>query len=79
MEFLPPVTYYKPAGVPLCELDEVILAVEEFEALRLKDMDGLEQVQCAERMGVAHHRSAYIICCQGKNSQPGKERQSDRG
>lgn len=61
MEFLPPVTYYKPAGVPLRELDEVILAVEEFEALRLKDMDGLEQVQCAERMGIARTTFQRIL------------------
>ena len=41
MESLPPVTYYKPAGIPLRELDEVKLTVEEFEALRLKDLEGL--------------------------------------
>ena len=57
VEFLPPATYYKPAGVPLRELEEVSLSVEEFEALRLKDMEGLEQIQCAERMGVA--RTTY--------------------
>lgn len=57
VEFLPPATFYKPAGVPLRELEEVSLSVEEFEALRLKDMEGLEQVQCAERMGVA--RTTY--------------------
>jgi predicted DNA-binding protein (UPF0251 family) len=69
VEFLPPATYYKPAGVPLRELEEVALSVEEFEALRLKDMEGLEQIQCAERMwGCPDHLSAYIICGQGKNS-----------
>jgi predicted DNA-binding protein (UPF0251 family) len=61
VEFLPPVTYYKPAGVPLRELDEVVLTVEEFEALRLKDMDGLEQVQCAERMGIARTTFQRIL------------------
>ncbi len=53
VEFLPEVTYYKPAGVPLRELEEVKLSVEELEAIRLKDMDGLEQEQCAEQMGIA--------------------------
>jgi predicted DNA-binding protein (UPF0251 family) len=53
VESLPPAVYYKPAGIPLRKLDEVKLSVEEFEALRLKDLEGLEQVQCAERMGVA--------------------------
>lgn len=61
MEFLPPVTYYKPAGIPLRDLDEVVLAVEEFEALRLKDLDRLEQVQCAERMGIARTTFQRIL------------------
>jgi predicted DNA-binding protein (UPF0251 family) len=53
VEFLPEATYYKPAGVPLRDLDEVILSVEELEAIRLKDLEGLDQEQCAERMGIA--------------------------
>lgn len=53
VEYLPPATYYKPAGVPMFELKEVKLSVEELEAVRLKDLEGLDQEQCAERMGVA--------------------------
>ncbi len=53
VEFLPPAVYYKPAGIPLLELDEVTLSVEELEAIRLKDLDGLDQEQCAEKMQVA--------------------------
>ncbi len=53
MESLPEATYYKPAGIPLRELEEVILSVEELEAIRLKDMDGLDQEQSAEQMGIA--------------------------
>ena len=51
--FLPRVSYFKPAGVPLRLLDEVILSVEEAEALRLKDLEGLEQKEGAERMNVS--------------------------
>ncbi|MDD2555019.1 MAG: DUF134 domain-containing protein [Syntrophaceticus sp.] len=61
VEFLPPATYYKPAGIPLRELDEIALSVEEFEALRLKDLDRLEQVQCAERMGIARTTFQRIL------------------
>lgn len=61
MEFLPPATYYKPAGIPLRELDEIELSVEEFEALRLKDLEGLEQAQCGERMGVARTTFQRIL------------------
>ena len=51
--FLPNVTYFKPAGVPLGTLDEVILSVEEAEAIRLKDLEGLEQEDGAERMNIS--------------------------
>ncbi|GFN22223.1 DUF134 domain-containing protein [Thermanaeromonas sp. C210] len=53
VEFLPQTTYFKPAGVPLHELEEVTLAVEELEAIRLKDLEGLEQEDCAARMEVS--------------------------
>ena len=46
--FLPQATYFKPAGVPLRILDEVVLSVEEAEAIRLKDLEGLEQEEGAE-------------------------------
>lgn len=61
VESPPPATYYKPAGVPLRELEEVCLSLEEFEALRLKDLEGLEQVQCARRMGVARTTFQRIL------------------
>ncbi len=50
---LPAVTYFKPAGVPLRLLSEVTLAVEEMEAIRLKDMEGLEQEECAQKMSIS--------------------------
>ncbi len=53
VEFLPNVTYFKPAGVPMSGLDEVCLGVDELEALRLKDLEGLDQDTCAERMNLA--------------------------
>ena len=51
--FLPNVTYFKPAGIPLRSLEEVQLSIEEAEAIRLKDLKGLEQEECAERMNVS--------------------------
>lgn len=53
VEFLPDVTYYKPAGVPLRYLEEVDLSIEEAEAIRLKDLERLEQKQGAERMQIS--------------------------
>jgi predicted DNA-binding protein (UPF0251 family) len=37
----------------MAELKEEVLTVEEIEALRLKDLEGMEQDECAERMGIS--------------------------
>ncbi len=49
----PDVTYFKPAGVPIRQLEEVILAVDEFEAIRLKDLEGLEQGEASKKMNIS--------------------------
>jgi len=51
--FLPQATYFKPAGIPLRVLDEVQLSLEEAEAIRLKDLESLDQEAGAERMNVS--------------------------
>ena len=51
--FMPGVTYFKPAGIPMRMLDEICLSVEEAEAIRLKDLEDLDQEQCAERMNIS--------------------------
>ncbi len=61
VESIPQVNYFKPTGVPMKHLEEVIISVDELEALRLKDMDGLEQHQCAEKMGVAQSTLQRIL------------------
>jgi len=53
VKFNPEVTYFKPRGIPLRELEEVILPVDEYEAVRLKDLEGLEQEECAKKMNVS--------------------------
>ncbi len=53
VEFVPTVTYFKPAGIRMKDLEEVCLGVDEVEALRLKDLLGLEQEECAKRMNLA--------------------------
>jgi len=49
----PSVTFFKPAGIPMSSLDVVTLALEEVEAIRLKDIEDLHQEECAVRMGVS--------------------------
>ena len=51
--FEPNITYFKPAGVPMIELGEVVLTVDEFEAVRLKDFEGLDQEVAASRMTIS--------------------------
>ena len=51
--FAPEATYFKPSGIPMQTLEEVCLSVEEAEAIRLKDLEGLEQEDCAEKMSVS--------------------------
>jgi len=53
VDFIPEVTYFKPAGIPLRIMEEIRLPVEEAEAIRLKDLEGLEQEECAEKMNVS--------------------------
>ena len=53
VDFIPQITYFKPAGVPLAHLQEIRLSVEEAEAIRLKDLEGLEQEECAQRMHIS--------------------------
>jgi len=53
VRFNPDITYFKPRGIPLKELEEVILPVDEYEAVRLKDLEGLEQEECAKKMNVS--------------------------
>jgi len=61
VEFEPRFTYFKPAGIPRRELEELILSVEEVEAIRLKDRQGLEQEECAERMHVSRPTFQRIL------------------
>ena len=50
---MPGVTYFKPRGIPMRLLEEVRLSVDELEALRLKDLLGLEQEEAAREMAVS--------------------------
>ena len=51
--FVPGITYFKPAGIPMHSLEEIQLSLEEAEALRLKDLEGLDQEPAAEKMNVS--------------------------
>lgn len=46
-------TYFKPAGIPLINLQEVQLSYDELEALRLKNHLGMDQKEAAKKMNVS--------------------------
>ena len=59
--FNPDVSYFKPRGIPLRNLEEVRLTVDELEAIRLSDGEGLSQEVAGQRMGVSRATFGRII------------------
>lgn len=57
----PEETCFKPKGVPLEGLEEVILLLDEFEAIRLADLEGLYQEEAASRMNVSRQTFGRIV------------------
>ena len=49
IEHIPVVPYFSPSENQVDELAKNTLKLEELEAVRLKDLEGLEQSQCAEK------------------------------
>jgi predicted DNA-binding protein (UPF0251 family) len=49
----PPMEGYKPFGVPMRELESVVMSIEEYEALRLADYENLTHEEAAVRMKIS--------------------------
>jgi uncharacterized protein len=58
---VPRVTLFKPAGVPARDLEQLQLGVDELEAIRLVDLEGLSHVQAAEVMGVSRQTVGRVL------------------
>lgn len=52
---------FKPKGIPMTELEEVILGIDELEALRLADLAALYHAEAAERMKVSRPTFGRIL------------------
>lgn len=52
---------FKPVGIPVRELEEVLMTLDEFEAMRLADLEGLYQEQAARSMKVSRPTFSRII------------------
>jgi predicted DNA-binding protein (UPF0251 family) len=51
--YQPNTTYFKPAGIQIIDLEERLLTVDQYEAIRLKDLLGLEQEAAAKKMNIS--------------------------
>jgi len=61
IRFRPNITYFKPRGVPMRHLEIVELTTEEVEALRLKNIEDLDQVDCAKQMKTSQSTFQRIL------------------
>lgn len=61
IENIPTIPYFVPSDKDVDEIPENILKLEELEAIRLKDLEGLEQSECAEKMEVSRPTFQRIL------------------
>lgn len=58
---VPDKNYFKPRGIPASLLEEVVLTLDEFEAIRLADYEGLYQEEGAKKMNISRQTFGRII------------------
>ncbi len=57
----PQANYFKPRGIPMSELDEVVLTLDEFEAVRWADWEGLYHAEAAQKLNVSRQTLGNIL------------------
>lgn len=57
----PGILYFKPRGIPLVDLEEVSLNLDELEALRLADYEGLYHEEAAKQMNISRATFGRIL------------------
>jgi predicted DNA-binding protein (UPF0251 family) len=58
---MPDKNYFKPRGIPTVGLEEIVLSLDEFEAIRLADYEQLYQEEAAARMNISRQTFGRII------------------
>ena len=58
---IPDKNYFKPRGIPASDLEEVILTLDEYEAIRLADYEQLYQEEAAGKMNISRQTFGRII------------------
>lgn len=57
----PDSTYFKPRGIPLIELEEVALSMDELEAIRLADFEDMYHEEAAKKMKISRQTFGRIL------------------
>jgi uncharacterized protein len=52
---------FKPTGIPMAEIEQILLLREELEALKLCDLDDLTQAEAGTEMGVSRGTIQRIL------------------
>jgi uncharacterized protein len=61
IQSLPNNTCYKPKGIPVSQLEEVVLTLDEYEAMRLADFDQLYQEHAAGKMHISRQTFGRVV------------------
>jgi len=57
----PKAYYFKPRAIPLCELGETVLQLDEFQALKYAELDGRDQTSAASAMQISRQTFGNIL------------------
>jgi len=61
VEFIPNIQYFVPYDIDTGAMQENVIRIEELEAIRLKDLEGMEQEECAKKMEVSRQTFQRIL------------------
>ena len=59
--FNPDISYFKPRGIPMLDLEEVHLTVDERESIRLADLLDMSHEEAGRNMGVSRATFGRIV------------------
>lgn len=61
IDLTPLADFFKPRGIALKDLEIFELGIDELEAMRLADLEGMYQADAAEKMGISRQTFGNII------------------
>jgi len=61
IKFKPGVTYFKPAGIRITELKETNLTFEEYETIRLIDLENIGQSKAGKMMKISQPTLSRLL------------------